>query len=559
MALNITQDIKDLKRFRHILAVFFEEGLGHYLKKGKLRSQLKFLHQIQFTKPLSIKEKQAQALRHSFERLGPTFAKLGQLLSLRPDLVPLEYAKEFEHLQDDIPSFSYEQVKQIIETELGQPISKLFKSFAKKPIASASIAQVHKATLKTGEIVAVKVQRPDVKEIIDTDLDILFFIAYHLEKHFEDIGKYRPVSIVKEFALWTRKELNFIIEKQNAQRLREELKDNKKVYIPKIYDSYCSQKVLVMEYIEGIKLDNISAFNKLKINRKTLAKNYFLTILEQSLIHGFFHADPHPANIFVQKNGKLVYLDYGIVGELSSSDRNKIIKFIHSIHEGDSNKSLEIMISLARDTSYANLEEFKKEALPILHDVYMNDIAQKGLGKGFYEIISLGARYGVIFDPSHVLMAKAVYQAEGLGMKLDPKFKVAERLKEFADIYLKTNYSPTLMAKKLKDSFIAQKNLLLELPEHISKIIKRLETPPDNSQEIAHLKKIEEQLESNNRRRNEILLLISLFGLAIFLFYLEGRKDIFGFPLSGIIFVIGIIATLFIVIINKKKEMARIF
>ena len=453
-----------------------------------------------------------------------------------------------------MPSFSYNQVKKTLEEELGKPITKVFKSFSKKPIASASIAQVHKAVLKNGDVVAVKVLRPNVKEIIDTDLDILFFIAHYLEKHFKEITKYRPVSIVKEFAFWTRKELNFEVEKHNAKRLKEEFNHNSKVYIPKIYDNYSSKKILVMEFIDGIKIDDFSGLKKLKINRKKVAKTYFLSILEQALIHGFFQADPHPANIFVRKNGSLVYLDYGIVGELSSSDRKKIISFIRSIPEENSNKSLDILISLASDTSNADLEGFKKEALPILQEVYYNNVEEKGIGEGFYNIISLGANYAVIFDPSHVLMAKAVYQGEGLGMKLDPKFKIAEKLKEFADIYLKTNYSPTVMVKRFKDSFLAQKNLLLDLPEHVSKIIKRIESPQDNSQEIAHLKKIEEQLAHNSRRRNEILLIVSLFGLAIFLFVLEGHREVFGLPLSGILFILGAIFSLFFIITNRKKR-----
>ncbi|NQV91105.1 AarF/ABC1/UbiB kinase family protein [Candidatus Woesearchaeota archaeon] len=558
MVLHITQDIKDIKRFRHIIAVFFEEGLGHYLKKGTLRSHLKFLHQIQITKPLSKKEKQAQALRHAFERLGPTFVKLGQLLSLRPDLVPIEYAKEFECLQDQVPPFSYVHVKKIIEEELQQPLEKTFKSFNKTSIASASIAQVHEAVLKNGKRVAVKVQRPDIQETIDLDLDILFFIAHYLEKHFPKIQKYHPVNIVKEFALWTRKELNFEIEMQSAIRLKEELKHNKHVYIPKMCHEHSTRKVLMMEFVSGINLGDLKSLNKHKINRKTLAENYFISILEQTIIYGFFHADPHPGNILVSNKGKSIYLDYGIMGELSNSDRKKIIQFIHSIPDSDPEKSFSIMLSLARDTSKSDIQKYKEEAIPILKDVYTSTIQNKGIGQGFFEILTKGAQYNVVYDPAHILMAKAVYQAEGIGLKLDPGFKISNGMAKFADIYLKANYSPTIMAKRLKDSFIAQKNLLLELPEHISKIIKRLETPPDNSQEIAHLEKIEKQLEHNNRRRNEIFFLVSIFGLAIFLFYLEGRRDLFGFPLSGILFILGAIFTIFFIITNKK-EVARNF
>ena len=200
------KDIKDIRRLQEIILVFFEEGLGYYIRKTKLGSHLPFHHRLKITKPISQKQAQAKRLRRSFERLGPTFVKLGQLLSLRPDLVTPEFSKELEKLQDRVPSFSYEEVRRTIEEDFKKPIRKVFPHFEKKPFASASVSQVHKATLPSGKKVAVKVQRPNIREIIDADLDILFFIASSLEKHFVEIRNYNPVEIIKEFALWTRKE-----------------------------------------------------------------------------------------------------------------------------------------------------------------------------------------------------------------------------------------------------------------------------------------------------------------------------------------------------------------
>ena len=551
MVLNLKRDIQDINRFKEIITIFCEEGLGHYLKKGKLRSKLHFLHQLKPCKPLSSKEKQALALRHAFERLGPTFVKLGQLLSLRPDLVPKEYTKEFEKLQDQVPSFSFKEVKKTIEEDLQQPLEKLFKSFDKKPIASASVSQVHKAVLKSGKVVAVKIRRPSIIETINADLDILFFIANSIEKHLQKARNYRPVAIVKEFALWTRKELNFLNELDNAKLLKDNLKDNKQVFVPNTYSDFSSERILTMDFVEGVKIDDFTKLNKLKINRKKVAFNYFTSILEQAFIHGFFHADPHPANIFVRRNGSLIYLDYGIMGSLDERDRKNIIKFIKSVPEGNADRSFNILLSFARDTSNANLDKFKEEALPVLSEVYHG--GTKSIGKGFYEVISLGGKHGVVFDSSHVLMAKSVYQAEGLGKKLDPKFKVSEGLKTFSDIYLKNEISLSKTMGKFTDSLSKQKDLLLELPNHVSKIIERLETPSKEPHcEVQHLERMREKIERKHQKQTEIILVGIVVLLVIFLLYLEGHRSLLGLPLSVVTAISGLILLITFIYINKK-------
>jgi ubiquinone biosynthesis protein len=550
--------IKDVFRLREIVAVFFEEGFGYYINKSKLGSHLPFRKKLIPTKPLSDKEHQAIRLRRAFEKLGPTFVKFGQLLSLRSDLVPQEYCKEFEKLQDRVPSFSYNQAKKIIESDLKKPIHKLFRKFDVKPIASASMSQVHRATLYSGKKVAVKVQRPNIRKIIDADLDILFHIAYSLEKHFKKIRNYRPVDIVKEFALWTRKELNFELEARRAKQLKDEMKNNKNVSVPKVYFSYTSKRILTLEFVDGVKIDNLPVLKKYNINLKKLSITYFTSILEQALIHGLFHADPHPANIFVNKKGKLIYLDYGIMGELSAGDRKKIINFILSIPDKDADKSLNIIISLARDISGSDIDVFKEETIEILKEVYNNSIEKKSYARALYEIIGLGAKYGVIFDPNHVLMAKATYQAEGIGLKLNPKFKVADGLEKFASSCLQDEYSPLNILRKVKRTIWTNKELILDLPEHIIKIIKKLEhiEPVQQSNIQQPIRNIESQknyIHNSSIRILGIMTSTLIIASTIF-FYLEGRTTIFHIPLSIILFVLAIILLTYFIFLNRKKE-----
>ena len=553
------KDIKDIQRLQEIVLVFFEEGLGYYIKKIKLGKHLPFHHKLKLSKPVSERQIQAQRLRQAFERLGPTFIKLGQLLSLRPDLVPHEFSKEFEKLQDQVPSFSYSDVKKTIEKDFKKPINKIFPYFEKKPFASASVSQVHKAKLPSGKTVAVKVQRPNIKEIINADLDILFFIASSLEKHHPEIRKYNPLEIVKEFAFWTRRELDFKTEALNAYRLKEEMKKNSKIKVPAIHSKQSSHRILTMDYITGVKIDDFAALKKFHINRKHLVLTYFTSILEQALIYGFFHADPHPANIFIQKNGTLVYLDYGIMGELTSSDRKKIIRFIATLPEKDPDKSFDIIISLAKDTSNARIADFKREALPIIKEVYYESVSQKSFGYALYQVIGKGARYGVIYDANHVLIAKAIYQAEGLAIKLDPKFKIAKGIDIFSEKYLHEKYTPVKMLSAAKHKLLSNKDLLIDLPDHIVKIIERLEEEPNKPHcEAEHISSLENKLFRLYRRKNISIIIGALFLSAALLFRRDKEILLFGIPLGTALLVLAIILLIYFIFSLKKRTGGRI-
>ena len=257
MIFHLIKDVRDIKRLNQILVVLFEEGFDFLLTKINLR------HYIPLTKRLKSKLKKSEdiktevRLRRTLERLGPTFIKFGQVLSVRPDLVPKEFAKELEKLQDKVPEFSFNEAKAIIEKEFGKGIEQLFLHFEKKPIASASISQVHKASLKNGEKVAVKVQRPDVKHIMETDIEIMLYFAKLLEKQVEKIRMFNPIRIVNEFKEWTEKELDFRLEARNAKRFEQNFKKSKTVHIPKVYDELTSEKVLTLEFIDGVELHKI--------------------------------------------------------------------------------------------------------------------------------------------------------------------------------------------------------------------------------------------------------------------------------------------------------------
>jgi ubiquinone biosynthesis protein len=265
--------------------------------------------------------------------------------------------------------------------------------------------------------------------------------------------------------------------------------------------------------------------------------------LEQALLYGFFHGDPHPANIFVQKNGKVVFLDFGIVGQLSTVDRKKIIDFIKSLPEKNPEKSIDIFLSLAKNIPTESLAEFKEKTTEILEGVYTHEISKKGIGQALYEIVALGGKYDISFDSNHVLVAKALYQAEGIVFKLDPSFKIAKALDVFRELYLKETFSPLNIFNKMKKSFWDHKDVLLEFPEHLQKIIRNLEKPQKEARiSSEQWKKLEDKIEVMNHKRSMGLMVIVLFVAAVFFFYAEGKESFFGIPFSNMLLIFSVFA-----------------
>jgi ubiquinone biosynthesis protein len=308
---SIKKEVSDIKRFNEIVLILLEEEFGYILDKIKIRLPLSKKRKAKIRKTALSPE---QRLRETFERLGPTFIKLGQLLSVRPDLVPLSYISELEKLQDHVPSFSFDKVEEILLREFKKPIKNIFLKFEQKPIASASISQVHRAILRDGTKVAVKIQRPNIMEIIHTDIELMFFFARLIEKHVSELRKYRTITIVNEFAEWTKRELDFRVEARNAQVFREMFKENKSVHIPKVYPEYTTSSVLTLEYLNGVPIHQLNKLRKKKwFNITTLMNNGFNAMLTQIYINGFFHADPHPSNILILKNSYPLFLVFIIL------------------------------------------------------------------------------------------------------------------------------------------------------------------------------------------------------------------------------------------------------
>jgi len=552
---KMIKEVRDINRFREILTVLFEEGFDFFIGKIKLK------HKVPLTKRLKARVEAKKSfpiekrLRLTLERLGPTFIKFGQVLSVRPDLIPKNYVKELEKLQDRVPSFPYSIVKEQIKKELGKDIDEIFLNFEKKPIASASISQVHKATLKDGKNVAVKIQRPNVQEIMETDVEIMFYVAKQLEKHMPKLRKFEPVKIIEEFSKWTIKELDFKREAINAKRFARNFSRDKQVKIPKIYDEFTTNKILVMEFIDGIELHNIKQIKNKKINLKPLIETGFKAILTQVFIHGFFHADPHPGNIIITNDKKIAFVDFGIVGHFDENLKAKSIDLFYGIIGGDTKQIVDTLIDLSGN-EIENRNELEYEISDVLQPLQSSDISKVKISRILEEILDIALNYGLKIPMPFVLFGKTVITLEGVALEYDPKFNLIASSKPFIEKLIARRYNPVYIFNSFMKNMIKFKRFAEELPDQTSKALKKIEKGTIKVDiEDTDIKALSMEIDRSGNRIAYSMLIASLLIVAALTINF-GDPIIFSMPLISLLsFLLALVLSLilFFSILREKN------
>ena len=453
--------IRELNRFRQIIDAIFKEGFGFIIYKIGFRNHLSLnlrLNKKKFeTAPDSIQIR----LRKIMEDLGGTFIKLGQLLSLRPDLIPKEYAKEFSKLQDQVPPFSYEKVVETIESELNANLKDVFLKFEKIPIASASIGQVHKAWLKDGKKVAVKVMRPKIEEVFETDIKILYQLAELLETHYTELKEYDLLRIVKEFERYTKNELDYTKEAKNLEVFYNNFKKDRQIVIPKVFHNYTTKRVLVMEFIDGKKINEVE---KSSASRRLAVKLAMNSVLKQIFELRYFHADPHPGNIFILKGNKIAFLDLGIVGRISEEETYNTENLFIALSYGDRNLLADSLMSLGFVDKKIDKEQFKRDLSEHLREYYDITLSQLHISEFLYDLLALTRKYKIKLIPDFVLLVKAAATLEGFVKDMDPEFNFVEAWKKYAKEIIKKRKSIGYQKKEVLKIAYDFKRLLKDFP-----------------------------------------------------------------------------------------------
>ncbi len=455
--LRLKQTYKNINRVRQIINVFLKHGFGQFVEQLNLSRILPFRKRLKILRtPQDLGHSIPERLRLAFSELGPSFIKLAQILSSRPDLITRPYADEFKKLQDEVPPFPFEDVLRTIHEDMGMHAEGIFESIDETPVAAASIAQVHYATLSDGSPVVIKVQRPDITSTIETDITILKAITARMVKYLPETEFFNPTGIVEEFSRTIRKELDFKEEAKNILRFRRNFAKNTQVVIPNVYPDLVSKRLIVMERIEGVRIDDIEAIDRYGLDRHELAKAGTETYFKMFLEDGFFHADPHPGNLFVLPDGKIGLVDFGIVGWLTPDIMESIAIALVALVKKDFDALVEQYIALGLVTEEVDIEEFKREfkadMIDFLIPLYDLTLSEINLAQYLDTLMHIAIKHRLKIPSDLLLVNKCMLILDNIGRELDPDFNFISIAEPYASKLIRSRYNP----KRVYDKFQKQ-------------------------------------------------------------------------------------------------------
>ncbi|MCI1858630.1 MAG: AarF/ABC1/UbiB kinase family protein [Sporolactobacillus sp.] len=514
----IRKRIRHMKRYREIVTVLVKYGFGYIVRDVGLFHLLSLPRQIvsDFSNQSGEANTIGRQIRLMCEELGPTFIKLGQMLSLRSDLIPAPIANELTLLQDQVASTSPEAVHHIIQEELGKPADEVFVRFDNASLAAASIAEVHRAVLKNGDDVVVKIRRPHIESIVNTDIEIMTDLALLLEKHYEWAKDFQIVDVVDEFSIAVRKEMDYIREGKNTEKLYQFFSSTNNIIIPKVYWSYSTNCILTLEYIGGMKLSRLLAGNVGdEYDRPTIARRLVRSFLDQALIAGIYHGDPHPGNLFFFPENRIAYIDFGQVGILTEDMRENFASLIIGLMRGNTDLLFRTVFRMSEMPDDLNERSFKAD-LETLRDKYYNlPFSSIHMGEVVQDIFETTKKNHIIIPKDYTLLGKALITLEGIVTQLDNSISMLELAEPYGRRLMLNRLNPERVIEKLHsglydfaDSSLRLPPLLKRTLEHLNKGKTRVEM---------ELPELDRLLSKLDRAANRISFSILLLAFSIIL------------------------------------------
>lgn len=477
---NIKHKYKSAARYNHILSVLAKYGfedLVFYLERKK---KYLFLQQLvpNSSRAHALKYTKWAKMRLVCEELGPTFIKFGQILSNHPDLIPGDLVFELEKLQDNVPPMSLKIVKKVVESELKDSVDNLFAWFDPIPLASASIAQVHLVTLHSGKRVALKIQRPGIRDIILEDIKLMYSIAEILEKRIPSLKSFDPINLVKNFEESILKELDFINESINVQRFYNNIINDKSsdqfAHAPKIYQTFTTRKILALELISGIKIDKIKTLEEKGLDPKViaqrLAKSYFKQIFE----YGFFHADPHPGNLLVLPNGHICYIDFGMMGSILPRDIQIFGQLFLAITRKDVNRVIRALQRLTNNMAIKNIRDLEFDINEFIEKHYVRSVHKNEMSTIMIELKNIIIAHGLKVPTHFFLFARSLVTIEGVIQKLDPELDQFALVQPYLLRIMSKKFNPIKMGEKVLNSIYELGGYMEEFPRDIKNAIRKI-------------------------------------------------------------------------------------
>jgi ubiquinone biosynthesis protein len=462
-----------LGRTRHIVAVMVRYGFAELASRLGLEAlfghgrRMPWQRRGRSVAGLSESERIVKAL----EELGPTFVKLGQVLSTRPDILSPDYIAALACLQDRVPGVDYDDVAALVRRELGAPPEEVFARFDREPLAAASLAQVHGARLKTGEEVVVKVQRPEVAEIVEGDLAILAPLARQAERRLPESAVFDPVRLVDEFGRSIRQELDYVREGQNCDICRRNFADNPEIVIPAMHWDYTTRRVLVQERLDGIKLTDSAALDAAGVDRHRLAVSGCRAYMQMVFDHGFFQADPHPGNLVLLADGRLGIVDYGMFSRIDDDTRELLVDMMLAAYERKPEALVRLVLQAGYTAKLVDEAALRADVGDLIDRYYGVELEKMSLGKTTRELLAVLRRHHIRIPPGLTMLLRGIGTIEGLGLMVDPTFRLVDEMKPFVKRVAWERFGPAMWLRSLRRSGADLESLVRTLPGDLRQIV----------------------------------------------------------------------------------------
>ncbi len=473
--LKLNSNIRSIRRYWGIVRVLSKYGFNQALEMLGLADVVVRSRRIfKIKAPDIARLSSAERMRLALEELGPTFVKLGQILSTRPDVIPHSFVREFEKLQDNVPGISFDEVKSQIFMELGADAESLFAWIEPEALAAASIAQVHRARLTSGEEVVIKVRRPGVVELVESDINALMSLAQLAERHLPGSEIYDPVGVVREFSRTIRREMDFSREGHTIEKFRDNFAGTPWMYFPKVYWEQSSRGILTMEYVSGVKVSDIESLEHNGADLKLIARRGADAFLDMVLNHGFFHGDLHPGNVFILPNNRICLLDYGMIGRLDESLKAFLTDLLYAVVNRDTDEVVSLLLISGEISEGLDLRALKRDLSCFIDSYYEIPLKEIEVGRMLLEFVDIITLYSIHITPDIILLSKSLVLIEGMGRKLDPAFDMVEHLRPYIAKELRQKYSPKRIVGDIRTNMLSYMSLARTLPRDIKEIINRI-------------------------------------------------------------------------------------
>jgi ubiquinone biosynthesis protein len=472
--------VQDIRRLREVSGVLTRHGFSAVARRAGLgrflggSSEPKTLAEFEDDEDLLGGDRSEAAVRFRsvLEELGPTYVKLGQVLSTRPDILPPEFIQELKHLQDRVPPLSFEDVREQVESSLDDTLEEIFDVFQEKPLAAASIGQAHRATLHNGREVVVKVQRPGIQEKIRSDLDILYYLARFLEATIEEVELYTPTAIVREFERAILNELDFLQEAQNIEEFGKNFAESEKVDVPEVEHEYTTSKILTMEFVDADKLADIEGGSERAIRVLDILLE---SMVQQVLYDGFFHGDPHPGNIMVRDDDTVVFIDFGLVGRLSESQQDDLIDLILTVLTGDIDGVSRSLLKMGYPIGRVNLREFKADISRIRNKYLAMNLGDIEVGEFVQETMNAAQTHRIRINTNYAVLTKAAMTIEGIMRELEPDLDIMAKGMPYAKQLATRRFSARKILQGVMNSAMGFSGFVQQIPQQMDQILMDLE------------------------------------------------------------------------------------